>query len=208
MTAPASSGGAWQGWWQRGAVHFVWASLGSGGDGKDYPGQGNAYGFAFVIQPRSQPLSMFGAGTVAAGRVVADHVAGFAVPRLIERDNAGFSGPRFGLTPHQSIPLAGTITTTLKIESNKISMWIKMRQPEMWWRWKSTAPMNELTGWAKSRATCCHDDAVFYLQRSLHAIGGVVHRVVVVLRDLGHAARLRLPSCTPYFLHSILQQIW
>ena len=98
------------------------AFLGSGGDGKDHPGQGNAYGFVFAIQPRSQPLRMFGAGTRTAGLVVADHMAGFAVPRLIERDSATFSGPRFGLTPHQSIPLAGGITTTLKIESNRVTI--------------------------------------------------------------------------------------
>lgn len=146
MPVPASSGGAWQGWWQRGAVYRVWAFLGSGGDGKDHPGQGNAYGFAFAIQPRTQPLSMFSASTSTAGRVVADHLAGFAVPRLIERDNATFSGPRFGLTPHQSIPLAGIITTTLKIESNKITMWIKMRQPEMWSRWKDNAPIGGTMG--------------------------------------------------------------
>jgi hypothetical protein len=107
----SSSGGAWQGWWQRSAVRLLWAFLGSGGDGKDHPGQGNPYGFMFAIQPRSQPLSVFGAATGTAGSVVADHVAGFAVPRLIERDSAPFNGPRDGLTPHQSIPLALSITT-------------------------------------------------------------------------------------------------
>ena len=107
----SSSGGAWQGWWQSGAVRLLWAFLGSGGDGKDHPGQGNPYGFTFAIQPRSQPLSMFGAATGTACSVVADHVTGFAVPRLIERDSAPFNGPRDGLTPHQSVPLALSITT-------------------------------------------------------------------------------------------------
>jgi hypothetical protein len=55
---------------------------------------------------------MFGAGTQTAGCVVADGAAGLAVPRLIERDRATFSGPRDDLMPHQSLPLAGSITTT------------------------------------------------------------------------------------------------
>ena len=80
---------------------LFWGLLWGRDDGKDHPSQGNAYGFA--IQPRSQPLGMFWAGTVTAGRVVADGAAGLAVPRLIERDYATLSGPRDDLMPHQSI---------------------------------------------------------------------------------------------------------
>ena len=66
----------------------------------------------FAIQPWSQPVGMFGAGAAEAGRVVQDHAAGLAVPRLIERDREKFTGPRGDLkpirvssTPHSSIIL-------------------------------------------------------------------------------------------------------
>jgi hypothetical protein len=58
---------------------------------------------------------MFAARAAEADRVVQDHAAGLAVPRLIERDRktfTGFGGPNYDLMPHQSIPLAGSITTT------------------------------------------------------------------------------------------------
>ena len=73
-------------------------------DGKDHPCQGNVYGFAFAIQPWSQLLGMFGAGTATAGRVVADGTARLAIPRLIERDHAKLRGRIDDLTSHRSIP--------------------------------------------------------------------------------------------------------
>ena len=92
---------------QRGAGRLHWKFLGSGDDGKEHPGPGNAYGFRFAIQPRSQPLGMFGAGTGTTRRYVCDGAAGLAEPRLIERDHATLSGPIDDLMGHESIPLAG-----------------------------------------------------------------------------------------------------
>jgi hypothetical protein len=58
---------------------------------------------------------MFAAGAAEADRVVQDHAARLAVPRLIERDRetfTGFGGPNDDLISHQSTPLTGSITTT------------------------------------------------------------------------------------------------
>ena len=94
---------------QRGAVRLCWKFLGSRNDGKEHPGRGNPYGFAFAIQPLGQPLAMFGAGTGTTRHAVRDGAAGLAVPCLIERDRATLSGPIDDLMRHRPIPTGRNI---------------------------------------------------------------------------------------------------
>ena len=103
---------------RRRVFHGQRAFPGSGDDGKEHPGRGNTDGFPFAIQPRSQPLGVFGAGAIAAGRIVRDDVAGLAEPRLIERDRATLGGGRDDLVRHRRIPVPGSNDLLIKTQAS------------------------------------------------------------------------------------------
>ena len=106
---------------QRDAFHR-WPFLGNRDDGKEYAGRGNAYGFGFAIQPRSQPLGMLGAGAGTTGHIVCDGAAGLAEPRLIERDHTTLSGPIDDLMRmrHRCIPTDRNITSGENPQKQKL----------------------------------------------------------------------------------------